>query len=81
MIVKEHPLPIIHQCQILDLSRSGIYYLPHPVSDKDLKFMGLIDRIHTTYPFMGTRSIRSQLKDKGMMWEDLMYGPLCKRWG
>ena len=65
MIVKENPLPITHQCRILNLSRSGIYYLPHPVSDKDRELMGLIDRIHTIYPFMGTRSIRNELKDKG----------------
>ena len=58
-------MPITHQCRILNLSRSGIYYLPHPVSDKDRELMGLIDRIHTIYPFMGTRSIRNELKDKG----------------
>jgi putative transposase len=65
MIVKEHSLPITHQCRILNLSRSGIYYLPHPVSDKDRDLMQLIDEIHINYPFMGVRSIRNELKDKG----------------
>lgn len=65
MIVKEHSLPITRQCRILNLSRSGIYYLPHPVSDKDRDLMQLIDEIHINYPFMGVRSIRNELKDKG----------------
>jgi putative transposase len=65
MIVKEHSLSITRQCRILNLSRSGIYYLPHPVSDKDRDLMQLIDEIHINYPFMGVRSIRNELKDKG----------------
>jgi putative transposase len=65
MIVKEHSLPITRQCRILNLSRSGIYYLPHPVSDKDRDLMQLIDEIHMNYPFMGVRSIRNELKDTG----------------
>ena len=65
MIVKENPLPIIRQCRILNLSRSGIYYLPVPVDERDRELMSLIDKIHTMYPFMGTRSIRNELKDKG----------------
>jgi putative transposase len=64
MIVKEHPLPITRQCRILNLSRSGIYYLPHPMSDKNRDLMQLIDEIHINYPFMGVRSIRNELKDK-----------------
>jgi putative transposase len=64
MIVKEHSLPITHQCRILNLSRSGIYYLPVAVSDKDRDLMRLIDEIHINYPFMGVRSIRNELKDK-----------------
>ena len=65
MIVKENPLPIIRQCRILNLSRSGIYYLPVPVDERDRELMSLIDKIHTMYPFMGTRSIRNELKEKG----------------
>jgi len=65
MIVKEHPLPLTTQCRILNLSRSGTYYTPHPVSDKDRELMSLIDKIHIEYPFMGARSIRNELKDKG----------------
>jgi putative transposase len=65
MINREHPLPLTKQCLLLNLSRSGIYYIPVLVSDKDRELMRLIDEIHVNYPFMGTRGIRNELWDKG----------------
>jgi len=65
MIKREHPLPLTQQCRILNLSRSGIYYLPVPVSDKDRERMNLIDRIHLEEPYLGTRGIRNELWSKG----------------
>jgi len=35
MISREHPLPLTRQCRLLNLSRSGIYYSPVPVSNRD----------------------------------------------
>jgi len=64
MIDKEHPLSLTRQSQILELSRSSLYYEAVAVSDRDLKLMRLIDEIHLKYPFMGSRSIRDQLQDK-----------------
>jgi len=64
MIDKEHPLSLTRQSQILELSRSSLYYEAVPVSDRELKLMRLIDEIHLKYPFMGSRSIRDQLQDK-----------------
>lgn len=65
MIDKEHSLPLTTQCRILNLSRSGIYYVPVPVSDKDRQLMDLIDRIHLEEPYLGTRGIRNALWDRG----------------
>ena len=65
MIDKEHPLSLTRQSQILELSRSSLYYEAVPVSDRDLELMRLIDEIHLKYPYMGSRSIRDQLQDKG----------------
>jgi putative transposase len=65
MITREHPLPLIAQCKILNLSRSGIYYSPMLMSDKDRELMRLIDEIHLNYPYLGTRGIRSELRNKG----------------
>jgi putative transposase len=65
MIDKEHELPLIKQCQVLNLSRSSTYYEPVPVSEKDLLLMRAIDEIHLKYPFYGSRRIKNELKDRG----------------
>ena len=65
MITREHPLPLTKQCLLLNLSRSGMYYVPVPVSDKDRELMRLIDEMHLDYPYLGTRGIRNELWDKG----------------
>jgi len=65
MISREHPLPLTRQSQILELSRSSLYYEAVPISDLDLELMRLIDEIPMKHPFMGSRSIRDQLQDSG----------------
>ena len=41
MINREHALSVTKQCKILSLSRSGVYYVPVLVSDKDRELMRL----------------------------------------
>jgi putative transposase len=65
MIDKEHSLSLTRQSQILELSRSSLDYEAVPISERDLELMRLIDEIHLKYPYMGSRSIRDQLQDKG----------------
>jgi putative transposase len=65
MIDRQHPLPLTRQSEILELSRSSLYYQAVPVSARDLELMRLIDEIHLKYPYMGSRSLRDQLEDKG----------------
>lgn len=65
MINKEVRLPITCQCKLLELSRSGVYYTPVPVSAKDLEQMRQIDEIHLQYPFYGSRKIRNELWARG----------------
>jgi hypothetical protein len=59
MIDKEHQLPITKQCHILKLSRSGVYYTPVQVSDKDRELMRTIDEIYLEDPTLGSRGIKS----------------------
>ena len=65
MINREHPLPLTTQCRILNLSRSGVYYLPVLATDRDRRLMDLIDRIHLDEPCLGTRGIKNTLWDRG----------------
>ena len=65
VINKENPLPIVRQCQLLDVARSTAYYRPKQASDSDLKLMRLIDEIHLELPMYGSRRLRDELKDRG----------------
>jgi putative transposase len=65
MIDKEHALPVTKQCEILDLTRSSIFYKPVPISERDLKLMSEIDKIHLKYSYYGSRRIRNELWDRG----------------
>ena len=57
-------LSIVHQCKLLDISRSGLYYQPARVSESDLELMKLIDCQYMVTPFYGTRKMAVWLKSK-----------------
>jgi putative transposase len=59
-VEKDHLLlSVRQQCEILDLSRSSVYYTPRPktLSDEQLGLLRLVDEIYTKYPFFGTRQM------------------------
>lgn len=64
MVTRTDPLPIVRQCELLDLPRSTFYHVPKPVSEADLELMKLIDRCHTEPPFYGSRRIVDWLSDE-----------------
>jgi putative transposase len=66
MIDRKHRLPVVQQCQILELSRSSVYYVPQPVSAADLALMRQIDELHLQYPFAGSRMLRGILQLNGV---------------
>lgn len=65
MIDRESDLSLTRQADILQLSRSSLYYVPVPISPADLELMRRIDHLHTHYPFMGARMLRDRLKALG----------------
>ncbi len=65
MIKPEHDLPVVRQCQLLDLARSTAYYQPLPVPEADLLLMRAIDELHLKWPFLGSRRIRHLLRAEG----------------
>jgi len=67
MIQMNTILPITTKCRLLDVSRSTAYYktaikAPDP---EEMHLKRLIDELHMKHPFMGTRSIRDQLRSRG----------------
>jgi putative transposase len=65
MIDTDHQLPVVRQAQLLELSRSSVYYLPRPTSSEELALMRRIDELHLEHPFAGSRMMRDFLKGEG----------------
>ena len=65
MIDPAHPLPIVRQAQLLELSRASVYYRPQPTSDADLALMRRMDELHLEHPFAGSRMLRDLLNREG----------------
>ena len=62
MIDPAHKLPIRRQAELMNLSRSNVYYLPRPVPAADLVIMRRIDELHLNFPFAGARMLRDMLQ-------------------
>jgi putative transposase len=65
MIDREHELPVVRQCELLDLARSTAYYQPLPLPEADLVLMRRLDELHLKWPFLGTRRLRDLLRQDG----------------
>ena len=68
-MIDPQPVPpgspsVARQCQLLDISRSGLYYQPKGISEEDLVHMKLIDRQYLVTPFYGARKIAAWLKSQ-----------------
>jgi putative transposase len=51
MIDVHHALSISRQAQLAGISRGSVYYLPKPVSARDLALMRRIDELHLEHPY------------------------------
>jgi len=65
MIDREGELAVKRQAELLDLSRSSVYYTARPVSQRDLGLMHRIDELHLMAPFYGARKLAAQLQREG----------------
>jgi putative transposase len=65
MIDPTHELSIVRQAQLLDLSRSSVYYLPQAAPESELALMRRIDELHLEHPFAGARMLRDLLRHEG----------------
>ena len=65
MIDRTAALPVTQQCELLDLSRSSVYYTPQPIPEADLALMRRIDELHLDFPFAGARMLRDLLRGEG----------------
>ena len=81
MIDRADPLPVTKQAKLLGVSRSGVYYLPAPISAIDQQIMVRIDRLHLEFPFAGARMLRGLLRQEGFSIGRKRVARLMKRMG
>ena len=81
MIDREHPLSVVRQAKLLEISRSAVYYRPRPTREADLALMRRIDELHLEHPFMGARMLRRMLQREGMRVGRRHMGTLMQRMG
>lgn len=65
MIDRQHPLPVVRQCQILALARSSVYAVLRPVATATLAVMRQLDELHLQFPLAGSRMVRDLLRLRG----------------
>ena len=58
-------LSIRRQCELLGVSRSGLYYEPSRQDAEELALMRRIDELHLQHPFYGSRKIAQVLSAQG----------------
>lgn len=60
-------LAVMVQCELLSLNRSGVYYRPQVMDERELHIKRRIDEVYTACPFYGFRKITAQLRADGMV--------------
>ena len=67
MIDRGHELAVGRQAELLQLSRSSLYYKARKVPPTIFALMRRIDELHLNYPFAGSRMLRDMLRADGIM--------------
>ena len=81
MIDRTAMLSVGRQAKVLGISRGSVYYKPRPVSDADLKLMHRMDKLHTAFPFAGSRMLQGFLVQEQFKVGRLHVATLMKRMG
>lgn len=63
MIKSDQTMPVTTKCDLLEISRSSLYYESKRVEPDpaELALCRLIDELHIKHPWMGSRSLRDQI--------------------
>jgi len=64
MIEAQHDLSVRRQCELLQLSRSGLYR-PTPTAEEDLALCKELDNLHLDFPAFGSRKLSRLLRAQG----------------
>ncbi len=65
MIDRKTDISISHQCRMLEIHRSGLYYTPCLENEENLLLLRLLDEQYLTTPFYGVRKLTKWLEQQG----------------
>jgi putative transposase len=65
MIDRANPVSLTRQAELLDLSRSSLYYEHVEANEADLLLMAAMDALHLKFPFYGSRRLLGELLGQG----------------
>jgi putative transposase len=65
LIGPDERISVRHQCELLGVSRSSVYYVPVEPDAEELDLMRRIDEVHLKSPFYGSRTIGRELRERG----------------
>jgi putative transposase len=63
---KDKGLSLTKQCQVLNISRSSLYYQAIAIAPETLKIMKRMDEVFMLYPFFGSRQMARYLQREGV---------------
>jgi putative transposase len=63
----KHKLSVNHQCKLLHIAKSTLYYTPVKrfSSEWEIKLLNALNEIHSEFPYYGTRRLVKALENKG----------------
>lgn len=68
LVLKDDKLPVKHQCELLEVNRTSVYYNPSKPSDKESEreehIKSRLDYWHTKMPYLGVRRLVSKLREE-----------------
>jgi putative transposase len=59
-------LSVRRQCELVRVSRSGLYYEPVATSADELDLMRRLDELHLKWPHLGSRKLAKELRKQGL---------------
>jgi putative transposase len=65
MIERDGEISVKRQAELLELSRSSVYYVARGLPQRDLRLMRMLDELHLKWPFYGARKLTRELQNQG----------------
>ena len=62
----DNTLSVRRQCELVSVSRSGLYYQPVVTSAEELDLMRRLDELHLKWPHLGSRKLARELRKQGL---------------